>query len=204
MQVLRSRWGRAVYVGLVLVGLGAVVWGLFGTATQLYNQINDGEILFQVEQRLALHPWDCVTASWRVEGIEKVFFDDNATIGADTTRYCPNSANYPNPTLYIDFQNNFIQQFTIPVVVLTAQWWFWTALAVLLLLGYLSFGPLPRALQPVLSNNATGVSRRSLLLGLGSTVLVAAVGWGRWTATHTVRPTMLDDGWVLDEMEVKP
>lgn len=205
MQVLRSRWGRAAYVGLVLVALGAVAWGLLGTATQLYNRTNDGEVLFRVEQRLALHPWDCVTASWDVSGIEKVFFDDNATVGQATARYCPHNATFPAPTLYIDFQNNFIQRFTIPIVVLTAQGGFWAALVLLLVLGYLSFGPLPVWLRPApAAAPTTGVSRRSLLLAAGGVALVALVGWGRWTATQGTRPVTLDDGWVLDATEVKP
>jgi hypothetical protein len=203
MRVLRSRWGRAAYVGLVLAGLGALAWGLFGTSTQIHNRINDGEVWFGVDRQLALHPWDCVTASWRVEGIEKVFFDDNATVGEASSQYCPHSANFAAPTLYIDFQYNFIQRFRIPVMVLTAQWWFWAALAGLLVLGYLSFGPLPGRLESAAPTRNAGLNRRAFLVATGGGALVALIGWGRWTALYVRRPVMADDGWVLDETEVK-
>jgi hypothetical protein len=208
MHTIRSRQGRFLYIGLLLVGLAAVSWGLFGTTAQLNNRINDAEILFRVEQRLVLHPWDCVTVYWQVSNIEKVFFDDQAAVGEQTVRYCPHNANFADPTLYIDFQNNFIQRYIIPVMLLTAQWWFWVVLAVMFVYGYLSFGPLPRPRQVAAEAETKAVtlrlSRRALLVGTGGTLLLALVGWDRWTAIQSMRAITLDDGWVLDEAEVKP
>ena len=202
MQGLRSRWGRALYGGLLLTAIGALLWGFWGTQATLYNRINGGEILFNVDRRLALHPWDCIPVYWKVEGIDKVFFDGNAAVGEQTDQYCPSYANEPSPVLYIDFQSNFIQRFSIPIILLTAQWWFWLLVGMFFVWGAFAFGP-PLPTQPE-AGNVKGLTRREMLVGLGGIVLVGFMGSVGWALNQIKRPVTTDEGWVLDETEVKP
>jgi hypothetical protein len=194
-------WRRALPVIVVAAYLVGVGWFIARSAPiELYNRVNGGTIQFEVMRGVILSPWQCVTARWDVEGIEKVFFDDTATIGQADGQFCPYNANRPEPTLYIDFQGNFIQEFTIPVTVLTATRGFWASTLAALGLAWAS-----ASISFTAISASDGRVRRRLVAGLGVAAVLGALGaTGLAVAAREPELITTDDGWVLREDEVRP
>jgi hypothetical protein len=200
-MIFKSTAWRIAYGILVAGFLSFIGWlTLRDTSTQLYNRINGAVLNYNVTRQVILHPGQCVSVGWNVEGIENVFFDDQPAVGQQVVSYCPYRANLPDPTLYIDFQGNFIQEFTVPITILTEQSWFWMSLVSVLILGVLTFVPLPtRNIIPA----AVDSQRRRLLVGIGVTALIALVGAAGVQTTARIPEIVITDGWVLRENEVR-
>lgn len=199
MSIFYTRAWRVAYVLVCIIFvIGVGIFTLRPTATSLHYYVNGGDVTFRVDRRVLFLPTQCVNASWNAEGIEKIFFDDDATTGHRAELHCPVASTYTDPTLYVDFQGNFIQTFTIPVIVITQSAQFW------LMLGFLAVLAFPTvtgfAVPPLSQDAERPITRRAFVTGLASLAALTAVGGlvNRGTVGTTTR-----DGWLLRETEVR-
>lgn len=164
------------------------------------NRVNGGLVSFRIDRQYVLHPWSCVTASWTVDGIENVFFDDRPTIGEASEPFCPATSNFANPTLYVDFRGNFIQTYTIPVTVIVTTRPFLFGAVALLAIGLIL--ALARSNPEAKTTPANGISRRSFLTLAGvASGFVLVVGGVRQITRSRAKSTVYQ-GWVIREDEV--
>ncbi|MEO0564836.1 MAG: hypothetical protein AAF125_22205 [Chloroflexota bacterium] len=208
MTVLFRSWLWRVMTLSALFGyLGVTGWHLRPQITLLENRVNGGQVAFETDRRAVLFPWGCVTASWSVEGIEAVFFDDDAAVGQESRQHCPATATYPAPTLYIDFQGNFIQTFSVPLTVLTAARWFqWSSGLVFLALLLTALPFIQRTPTEAVARPSVGVSRRQAITGLGAGVALSGLAWGGWTLAGPLSESgtmTTTDGWLLRDGEAR-
>ena len=200
MQLFRSLVWRVFYTICAVIFLFALFMTLYVVPPANFtSRVNFGEVSLTVENPVLLHRWQCTPVNWSVEGIEKVYFDDQPGVGQQRVTYCPTTANNPEPLLYVDFQGEFIQTFSIPITVLTETVWFWTGVILLVVLGIPTFLPVP---QPTVSMGMPRLlSRRQFLLtgAAAVVVLLGTAGIMRWRSQSTV----MHDGWLLKSHEVK-
>lgn len=205
MAFLQSKTWRLLYLAAVIILIDvAVILGYRPHLTSIHNRVNGGTVAYTIERPYVLFPWECVPVRWYVDGIENVFFDDSPTVGESMTDYCPATANRPQPMLYVDFRGNFIQEYTLPLTVITQTTAFWLTAALMLLLGVLTFTPWPRLLPKpdphIVMTPHDLTRRRFLLLSIGGLSLLSlgALGW-----LVGEQRTVIHDGWVIHSSEVK-
>ena len=194
-------WRIAYTIGVIVFGFTLFLAVYLTPPGNITNTVNYGDVSLTVEQPVLIHRWQCTHIHWSVEGIEKVYFDDQPGIGQQTVTYCPYAANNPDPLLYIDFQGEFIQTFSLPIIILTETVWFWTGVGLIVLFAVPVFLPLSQPSAVPAIPMSSGMSRRRFLL-TGIAATVALVSLSLAVRRHT-QSTEVHDGWLLKSNEVR-
>ena len=115
--------------GVILIGV--VAYTLVPLPTTITEDVNEATVFFQLRDNKVLTATSCRTARWRVENIQAVFVNDEATVGEATRTYCDSGEQV---TLTVQFLNGDAQTFSLAHRVLADAKWYMSLVAAGLLL----------------------------------------------------------------------
>jgi uncharacterized membrane protein len=96
---------------------------------QINEQVGEASIHFSLDRSQVLLSWECVQASWSVEGIRAIYFNQNPTIGSGTQEICPWAT---QPSLRIIFQDDSERVYLLPVRVISYSPVVWGLAAIIM------------------------------------------------------------------------
>lgn len=159
----------------LIIALSLAFLALAPIPKKILTSENGANIFFEVNRRYVMFPGQCATFSWRVDGIQEIYFMSQETIGEDSKRHCIQGLEQA-PYLKIVFQDGNDSFYWLPVPILIRNPLVW--LALLTVSGIALYIVLPgQIIRPVLR----GVEVTAIWLLLTAVILES--GFRLWVLT---------------------